>query len=532
MHMPRMSARHIAFGALRRRQTMKLVGKRYAGFAVCLSLFASLILAVSFFGIKAYTETPEKGDLPKGVADCINDRCIMKIEDRILSADLLDNRENTYRVFPGGTTIEISSFLPIGGIYIKFDRTPPKWVLTVNNEDADICGQYGFLHEFQKIISENAKKLTLYFEQQVSICDIYVFSQGSPPPFVQVWRPPTGRADIMLFSTHSDDDQLFFAGAIPDAVAKGAEMQVCYFTNHWNTHTRPHELLNGLWTCGLDRYPIVGDLPDTVRTMSEKDALLDFNSKGFDYDTILASQVELLRKYKPQIILVHDFKGEYGHGAHILNSHTCREAVVAACDSARFPDSYRQYGVWDTPKTYIHLYWRNAISCDIDTPLEYFGGKTAYQVSQQAFLCHISQLPSRYTQWLLGTEEKPITKSSEFYKYSPKYYGLWRSTVGPDIKKTDFYENIVLYRDQKPDTTSPSNPSSPSSPSSHTSPSSPTSPTTSQPAAHRTAPIFAAAVAAILLSLFILGAIIWILRRKEDKRRPARNVDGAGPKHR
>ena len=36
-------------------------------------------------------------------------------------------------------------------------------------------------------------------------------SAGELPDFVQIWNPPCEKADMMIITTHSDDEQLFFA---------------------------------------------------------------------------------------------------------------------------------------------------------------------------------------------------------------------------------------------------------------------------------------------------------------------------------
>lgn len=390
----------------------------------------------------------------------ITQDCVITLNEKTIPEALTDNQEQTYIKYKEPVRITVRSPEPIGGIYIKFDRTPPEWTL-VHEENRIDCGQYGFLHEYQPIEKNDITEVSLLFEETVSICDFFVLSKGEKlPDFVQVWRPAKGKCDIMLLSTHSDDDQLFFAGTVPDAVSRGAEMQVCYFTNHWNTHTRPHELLNGLWTCGLDRYPIVSPFRDAMRVDSEAAGLAVFEAQGVNYEDMVQMQVELLREFKPQIVLVHDVDGEYGHGAHVLNSHSLRDALPLVSDPTKFTESAEKYGVWNPLKVYIHLYDNkkakkhkldpplNTIDFEIDVPLEFFGGKTAYQVSQDAFRCHISQFKSRYRTWLLGTDDKPVTTASQFPKYNPRHYGLYYSTVGKDVAKTDFYEHIVLLKDQ------------------------------------------------------------------------------------
>ena len=421
--------------------------KKTLSFLLALTVF---VCAFSAFPAGAEDKDTAQPDVRDITAECEILVDYSSVEGRTLDARLTDNDETTYLKYPQGAHITVSASERIGGVYIKFDRTPPLWTLSYGEKSA-VCGQNGFLHEYEKLEGQGATALEMTFTEEVSFADIFILSEGQTlPAFVQVWRPAEGPCDIMLLSCHSDDDQLFFAGSVPDAVARGAEMQVCYFTNHWNTHKRPHELLNGLWTCGLDRYPVIGPFTDTKKGMSEEEGLQIFADIGFTYEDMVKHQTELLRKYKPQIVLVHDINGEYGHSAHRLDSHSLRDAALLSPNPAVYPDLTELYGVWDVPKIYIHLYDANQIDFEIDAPLEYFGGRTAYQVSQDAFRCHISQFNSRYRDWLIGTEEKPVTKGSEFPMYSPRYYGLWKSLVGPDERKTDFYEHIVFYADQNP----------------------------------------------------------------------------------
>lgn len=122
--------------------------------------------------------------------------------------------------------------------------------------------------------------------------------------------------------------------------------------------------------------------------------------------------------------------------------------MSSAADAEKFPYSAAQYGVWDTPKLYLHLWAENEIVMDFDQPLEHFGGKTAYEMSNAGYECHVSQHWTWFTEWMRGTANAPITKASQITKYSPCRYGLWRTTVGADTK-ADFFDNIELYSIQQ-----------------------------------------------------------------------------------
>ena len=121
-------------------------------------------------------------------------------------------------------------------------------------------GENGFLHEYINIkdLIGITNEIKLKYNETVKIAEIYVLGEGEIPDFVEVWNKPCEKADLVLFSTHSDDEQLFFLGLMPTYVARGAYVQVVYFANHNDAPSRLHEQLHGLYTVGIRNYPIMG----------------------------------------------------------------------------------------------------------------------------------------------------------------------------------------------------------------------------------------------------------------------------------
>ena len=84
---------------------------------------------------------------------------------------------------------------------------------------------------------------------------------GETPSWVQQWNPPLEKADMLLASTHADDELLWFGGAMPVYAGQfGKKVQVSYLIRHG--YGRTHELLDGLWTVGITNYPILSDFGD------------------------------------------------------------------------------------------------------------------------------------------------------------------------------------------------------------------------------------------------------------------------------
>lgn len=277
------------------------------------------------------------------------------------------------------------------------------------------------------------KQVQLRFEDgQASLFEMRVFTPGKVPDSVQIWsEPEAGKTDLVLFATHSDDDQLFFAGLLPYyGVERGYRVQVVYFTNHWNTYAfRAHEMLDGLWAVGVRSYPIFAPYPDFYNANTLDRAFSILEEAGYDRDAMTGFMVEQLRRLRPQVVVGHDFDGEYGHIQHKVYAQLLADAVAVSGDENAYPQSAETYGAWDVPKTYIHLYEEDPIVMDWDQPMENFDGMTPYEVSRyRGFAAHGSQ----HEGWMKYFSSD---KASGLTVNSPCYYGLYRTTVGPDIGK-------------------------------------------------------------------------------------------------
>ena len=134
------------------------------------------------------------------------------------------------------------------------------------------------------------------------------------------------------------------------------------------------------------------------------------------------------------MILGHDREGEYGHGAHQLCALALEQAVPLAASENAFPESLARWGVWDTPKLYLHFAPENPIFLNVETPLDYYGGRSAFRVAQDAMLFHLSQLQYAH-------RPTTDTDNEDFARYDCRRFGLVRTLVGLDTGN-DIMENV------------------------------------------------------------------------------------------
>ena len=367
--------------------------------------------------------TVDPGPLPD--ADDLTGETLISYNSGTNAVNLTDYNYETKYALAGSSLIDITCPKNIYSLYVIWDLPPGSWNIKGTREES--FGDSGFIHEYVRL-AEPSKELELTLPADgATICDIYAFSYGAPPDWVQQWLPPWEEADMLLIPTHADDEHLFFGGAMPYYAGEmGLKVQVAYLTNHWNSPPRPHELLNGLWTVGIRAYPIISEFNDLYAgSLAEAERV-------YSTDSIMEFQVWLLRRFRPLVVVNHDINGEYGHGVHMLNAKVIQEAVLLAADSTSYPESAQEYGSWDTPKLYLHLYAQNEIIMNWDVPLDFFDGATAYEMAVAGYDCHKSQ-----HQWAFAVRQAGDP-------YDCRRFGLIRSTVGEDVNRDDMFENITM----------------------------------------------------------------------------------------
>lgn len=329
----------------------------------------------------------------------------------------------------------------VGGILIKWRSWPVaveiqaqdekgEWQ-TVNACEADFVAQYLSVPELAefRIMSANGGKTRL------EISEITIVTAGTLPRDFQVWRKAPEKVDMMLVEAHPDDEVLWFAGLLP-TYAGEQKKDVLVVNGSFNNYVRRLELCDSLWTCGVDIYPELLNYLD-INSHNRNTVMKEWGEK-----TVMSDLVRLYRQYQPDVVVLHDKDGEYGHGAHKVLSELGCKAVEAAANAKEYQDSAKKWGVWDVPKVYVHLWPENQVQYDWHVPLASFDGLTGFQVAELAFDCHKTQQGDIWEVRLGG-------------EYDNSLFGLYRSLVGPDVEKKDMFENLAS-RTAQPEAEQPS----------------------------------------------------------------------------
>ena len=315
----------------------------------------------------------------------------------------------------------------IQGISVSFLGTVPTITITADEETVafssmDYKNQY--IAFSQPVASFEMTLDCVDPEQTLALNHLYIYGEGELPDSVQQWTELEDSADIMVIATHPDDELLWFGGLLPTYAGElQKKVIVVYFcpSKEW----RKNELLNGLWTCGVRYYPVLGSFHDDGRKSD-----MDWAMENWGEEAMESFITEAIRKYKPSVVITQDMAGEYGHGAHKAAVKVVTDVITSKTMDASFDTaSAEAYGTWTVKKLYLHLWQEGEITMDWDQPLSFFGGETGYSVALRAYKLHYSQQKGKH-------------HMLEYGDYDCRKFGLYWTTVGPDEAGNDFLEHI------------------------------------------------------------------------------------------
>ena len=340
--------------------------------------------------------------------------------------------------------VVISSEKPIYGLYLCFQKMPDSYVIQKESGDGWTTvaqgGEPRFHHVFFEL--DGLKKIrilsTMEKKNIMGFNEIFAFGKGETPEWVQRWKEPSGENDILFLATHPDDDVLFLGSAITwYAAEQRKNVMVAYLTPS-NT-TRRSEALNGLWAMGVRVYPEFGPFPDKYSKPSKIEQ--EYKDMG-GQDKVLSWVTEIYRKYKPEVVVTQDIKGEYGHPQHEMLVDAAVKCRDKAADGSVYPESASVYGPWEIKKLYLHLYGDESESTAFNwnQPMTSMGGRTANEVAEDAFKLHVTQAGKGNK---FNGKRVPFSVAEYGVKrYPNNRFGLYATSVGPDEGHADFLEHI------------------------------------------------------------------------------------------
>ena len=330
----------------------------------------------------------------------------------------------------------MTSTYEIGGIYFVWSSAPSKWELFAYESNGSLTsvlegGTERYLTQYVYVPSEYAEYRNFRLvmtpdttSSAIDLASLSIFGPGNAPYYAPAWQPFTGRTDLLTIVSHPDDEDLYMSVPEVTYANQGMKCETVFMTYGSNsTSVRRYEAQESVWSLGNKSYPVMGNFVDVKTTT--KEGMMSY----WPLESTISFIVEQIRKYKPSVVVTHDVRGEYGHGAHMLTEYATELAFQYAADPDIYPDSAAKYGTWTAGKLYVHLYSTNALNTmSLTANLSAFENKTVLKVIQDAYSRQKSQLPGR---------SLPTSGS-----YDMRKFGLVASNLGADWTHDSMFENV------------------------------------------------------------------------------------------
>lgn len=366
-------------------------------------------------------------------AQDITERCTITVSNS--SGDLKKMFDGSYTSkwvssHRGYVQVDAPEGESVHGLYVNWSH----YITTWRVEAQDASGQWVTVYETEDQFhnqyipleggyqSVRLKCLSPDYEHALHIAELKVLGAGEVPSWVQQWKNFTGKADLVLMVTDPGDEYLFFGGLIPHYVAQGKEVMLCVIVN--TSSQFKNQLLDGLWHCGMTNYPYIAYFKPNM-AVSARQQYATWSEVQF-----VRHVTRIVRIYDPEVMVTHALDGEGIDGGHKVCADAAIRAITAAVDN-KYDVGYglKLYGNWALPKLYLHAPATGEVTLDYNQPLDFFGGKTAWEVAAEAY--DIQDYQNKLADTL------PVDGI-----FNGASFTLQHSAVGEDVLKNDLFENI------------------------------------------------------------------------------------------
>ena len=312
----------------------------------------------------------------------------------------------------------------LGGIFLQYYETCGACRIEVEEDGAWREVEEGGKHLtdwFPLPAGTRKAKVVNISNEPFRLAEVRVYGLGDQPREAARWKDAK-KADLLLVSCHPDDELLWFGGLLATyAGQEGWSVQVAVTVP--SMPYRRLELLDGLWHCGVTNYPVFFGFRDVFGySLAEQ-------YKSWRRSLLQAKIVESIRRFRPEVVVTHDLRGEYGHSGHKAVADCTVAAVSMTADAQQFPSSASEWGTWQPKKLYVHSYAENQVKMDWHVPLAAFEGKDGLQIATEALSYHKSQTSHGWAMEDGGPHDNSV-------------FGLYMTQVGPDEAGNDLMEHI------------------------------------------------------------------------------------------
>jgi len=267
--------------------------KRKNNIFVLIFLFVTLVISGGYYFYNKYYSKEDLPNIMEEPEEEYKDPRLSEPNHEIeYQTNLSDNEEHlkdddyysTISLDEGESII----FTTEENIYNVYIETQSDSTYKINyNDDKESYLATPYIHQYITL-KEETNEIIITFYEPTELMEVKLYTIGTPDKTVQVWQEPYEDADMLALPTHGDDEHLWFGGTLPYYAGElDKKVQLVYLTSHTTEPKRYHEILNGLWTVGVEAYPIFGPFQDIYSST------LTQAKSQYDYEEMIKFQVEM-----------------------------------------------------------------------------------------------------------------------------------------------------------------------------------------------------------------------------------------------
>ena len=233
-----------------------------------------------------------------------------------------------------------------GAVTVEWFKIPTNICIEQTDSECNVIGSetVSGLYENRIICQEKTQTISISSDYPFSISEI--FDSSDNEDYVP-WSIPE-KPDLMFFFAHPCDESLYFSSLLYyyGHISKNI-IQTVYFSSL--NRSQMHEAMQALKSFGINMQPIF--LNNRYMFLEER-----YASKAsllWNTEENIQSTVQLLRKFKPTVVITHSSSGDGAEYMHSYVNDIVSESVRLSADQAHYSDSYKIYGSWAPSRTCI-----------------------------------------------------------------------------------------------------------------------------------------------------------------------------------